>query len=295
MFGLLETLIENGKEEEQHFNIHRPEEVKGKTGLPPGHHLVIWHRIQHALNRILSLQDSFRILTATAIEWPQLFKDVTITFLPTAPQPYSIGNFYRRELQELLQELGFDKDTSDADSMWPGLLKMLDTRSATNGRQAHAEIQLWSHINDHIPEIVPFRPDRPGVYDPTHRLVIGVSKMTCSLCYWFFQNIGPRRTVIRSSSLNVYHRWALPDLRFDSEIRLMLYAALDLELSRALREAKIERTETDTDSAPNSAGLFIVSDESSCESSDPYSSEVFSDGGQGESSTESDPDIRKVD
>lgn len=51
--------------------------LAGKMEVNRSHYLVLWHQLQHALKRMLSLHDAFGVFEATARKWPRLFRGVT--------------------------------------------------------------------------------------------------------------------------------------------------------------------------------------------------------------------------
>lgn len=275
--------------------------LANRAQVDKSHYLALWHEFQHALKRMLSLQDSLAVIAAAAREWPELFKGVTVHFLHS-----SWGKAYRLQrvdhLEPFLQRLGLDDRTTENAMSRHGLSREINKDIQgdpykQNKRSIHAEIQLWAHIR-RTSDFVPFHPGRPHTNKgAANSSVVGVSKLTCRLCHWFFQNVDSHRVVIRPSSWNVYHRWALPSLPKDPDITERLHDELAHEISRVLAGGEVQRTETDTDSAPNSAGLFSVSGESSCDSSDSNNSGGWSHVGWGTSSTatESDSDRWKAD
>lgn len=282
IFGSLATHVEYGKG------------VEGMEGLPNEHHSVLWHKVQHALKRILSFQDVVEIFAITARDWPQLFRNPVVKFLESSPSmAYGIKSLGSFESECFLRSLDLDISTTERAYSRPGLGDQLKNciRGNRNGRRRiHAEVQLWIYIQSLETKFVPFRPGRPhtGELSASHRIVIGVSKLTCRLCHWFFQTLGPHTVAIRSSSLNVYDRWALPSLAADFDIPRVLYYNLAHEISRVLAGGEVQRTETDTDSAPNSAGISVAPGESSYASSDFENSGFWSHVGMSTSSIESD-------
>ncbi|KAI7773644.1 hypothetical protein LA080_010206 [Diaporthe eres] len=275
--------------------------LANRAQVDKSHYLALWHEFQHGLKRILSLQDSLAVIAAAAREWPELFKGVTVHFLQS-----SCGKAYRLQrvdhLETFLRRLGLDDHTTEKAMSRHGLSREINKDIQgdpykQNKRSVHAEIQLWAHIR-RTSDFVPFHPGRPHTSKgAANTSVIGVSKLTCRLCHWLFQNVDSHRVVIRPSSWNVYHRWAIPSLPKDPDITRRLHNELADEISRVLAGGEVQRTETDTDSAPNSAGIFFVPGESSCDSSDLDNSGIWSHVGWSTSSTatESDSDRWKAD
>lgn len=292
IFDLLDTLVSTGKQAENNMPLGRD------------NYLAICHKLRHALRRITSYHDAAENLVATARKWPQLFQGATVDFHSSIdPKLYISGKLFELEIEELLREIGLKCDVEKVARDWPALADERNKRvqDVLSQSRTHAEIQLWAHIR-RISAFVPFRPGRTYASEAAtrRRTVIGVSKLTCLLCHWFFQEVGLENIVIRSSCLNVYHRWTLPELSPDSDITSRLNDRLSHELSTVLSikgHGRIRRTETDTDSQPKSPSTFIDSDESSCEASEPNASEseVSSEKGQSISSVESDLDIVKAD
>lgn len=253
--------------------------------------------------RILSYNDAVENFAATALRWPSLFRDVAVTCLPSiGPKPYRFYNFAQLGTKKVFHELRFySRVTKNATKRWPGLDAKINKYGphVVSERGVHAEIQLWNHVKESLPNFFPFHPDRPLAYkaSSSHRVVIGVSKLTCRLCHWFFRGAETRQlVVIRSSSLNIYHRWALPSLLSARGIPKELCNEVDSELSRILiSRGKVHRTETDTDSEPNSPRSVTFSDESSPDTSDHHASGVSSDEERATSFTESAPDLEKAD
>lgn len=276
--------------------------LTNKTQVHKTHYLAQWHKLQHALKRLLSLHDTIEVFAARAKEWPQLFKDATVHFLRSKkPKAYKFNEDVH--LNSFLQSLRFDAETTRKTKSRGVLEKELNKciqgiPGRKNKRQVHAEIQLWTYITKMRSSsgFVPFRPGRAHTTEDaaTRRIVIGVSKLTCRLCHWFFQGIGPDPVVIRPSSLNVYHRWALPYLPPDSEITTRLYDELGHESSSLLGGRNAHRTETDTDSEPNTPGIFMFSGESSKTPSELSTSGIWSDADLSTSSIESGPELGKV-
>lgn len=273
--------------------------LANRTRVDKSHYLALWHELQHALKRILSLQDSLAVIAAAAIEWPELFQGVTVDFLQSrCRKAYILQRV--DHLETFLRGLGLSEQTKEKAMSINGLFRELNKDiqgdpNKKNKRSIHAEIQLWAHIRK-TSGFVPFHPGRPYTSKDTENTsVIGVSKLTCRLCHWFFQNVDSHPVVIRPSSWNVYHRWALPSLPKDPDITRRLHDDLARELSRVLAGGEVQRTETDTDSQPNSPGIFDVSVESSYASSDFDNSCVLSHIGSGTSSIESDSDRGKGD
>lgn len=256
------------------------------------HYLALWHEFQHGLTRILSLQDSLAVIAAAAREWPELFQGVTIDFLRLSrPKAYRLQRV--DHLEVFLRCLGLNDQTTEKAISRRGLGRQLNkdiqgTPGKKNKRSIHAEIQLWAHVRS-ISNFGPFHPGRQHASKGAENTrVFGVSKLTCRLCHWFFQNIDSPRIVIRPSSWNAYHGWALPSFPQDRDITRRLHSELAHELSRVLAGGEVQRTETDTDSAPNSASIFNVPGESSYASSDFDNSGFWSHAGLGTSSIESD-------
>lgn len=276
--------------------------VEGTKGLRKKPHPVLWHKVQHALKRFSSLHDAVEIFAATAIDWPQLFRDPVVRFLESSPSiDYGITTLGNLESEYFFENLGLDASTTEWAKSRPCLGHEIKRciQGNRNGRRIHAEVQLWIHTRTQGSEhkFVPFRPGRPHTRElsANYRVVIGVSKLTCRLCHWYFQALGPHRVAIRSSSLNVYDRWALPSLAVDHDIPRVLYHNLADELSRVLGGGQIHRTETDTDSEPNSPDTLVFSDTSSYTSSERNVSGNDSGEALDTSSTESVPDCGKSD
>lgn len=264
------------------------------------HYLALWHEFQHGLKRILSLQDSLGVIAAAAREWPQLFQGVTVNFLESSSdKAYSLQRV--DHLERFLQSLDLDEQTTKKAKSICGLGRLNreiqgDPRKE-NRRSIHAELQLWAHIRK-TSDFVPFHPWRPHTSNvAANTRVIGVSKLTCRLCHWFFQNVDSHRVVIKPSSWNVYPRWALPSLPKDPDFAIRLHNELAHELSRVLvAKEEVQRTETDTDSTPNSASIFTsFSGESSYASSNLDNSDFWSHVGLGTSSIGSGSDRWKAD
>lgn len=251
LFGILKTIVERGKFEEAQNGV-----ILGRNDC-----FSVCHRLWHALKRVLSYKDAIENFAVTVKRWPDLFTGITIkTTTSIDPKPYNFSNFDRLDVTKLFKELnpGIHDDES-ARKKWHGLDKKLGKcgQELTNERRVHAEVKLWSHIEQELSTFVPFSPANPHAYDisSNKRVVIGVSKPTCILCHLFFQKAAADRLVIRSSSMNVYHRWALPSFLSAAGIPEMLYDAMDYELSEVLKGGETQRSENDTDSAPNSASL----------------------------------------
>lgn len=279
--------------------------IAGRTQVNKSHYLVLWHELQHALKRMLSLHDAFGVFEATARQWPRLFQDISVKFLWSKN-----SKAYRLEkvdhFSSFVRSLDLDNDnpTTEEATSKHGLGREVNNSiqgavDKKNKRFVHAELQLWAHMWKLFEEktSVPFIPGRlhesEATTSPT--VIIGVSKLTCRLCHWFFQGVNSHRIVIRSSSWNVYHRWALPSLPQDPDIITRLDKELSHELSAVLVGGRVKRTETDTDSAPNSASLYVHSDESSYASSDPNGSDGWShEERRSTFSVESDPDLGKA-
>lgn len=271
--------------------------IAGRTEVDKGHYLVLWHELQHALKRMLSLHDVFGVFEDTARHWPQLFQGVTVKFLWSKN-----SKAYRLEkvdhFNSFIRSLDLDaRRTEEATSKY-GLGREVNNSiqgavNKKNRRFIHAELQLWAHVKKLFEEktSVPFLPGRIHESEATTNpaVVIGVSKLTCRLCHWFFQGVNSHRIVIRPSSWNVYHRWALSSLPQDPDIMTKLDNELSHELSSVLVGGRVQRTETDTDSAPNSASLYIYFDQSSNASSGPNGSDGWSLEERSTSSLESDP------
>lgn len=273
--------------------------VAERSQVRKGHYLALWHNLQHALKRMLSLHDAFGVFAATAREWPQLFRDPTVKFLRSShPKAYRLQPFDK--LDVFLQGLNFDVKTTRQAILRSYLEKELKkcvqgVAGMKNKRLIHAEVQLWAAIRK-AEKFAPFHPWRSHQSEDaaTPAVVIGVSKLTCRLCHWFFESVDSPRIVIRPSSWNVYHRWALPNLSKDLNIARRLDNELAHELRCVLNGGDFRRTETDTDSEPNSPGILSVSGESSCASSVLNSSEAWSHVGWATSSVESGPDLEKA-
>lgn len=287
IFGFLNILVEEGKC------------VEGMKGLNKEHSSVLCHKIQHALKRILLLRGAVEVFARTARDWPQLFQRPTVRFLESeSRERYGIKKFDESEIEQFLESLKLCESTMQLAKMKPGLGDRVQEviQKNSNGRQAHAELQLWSYIQG-LQAFLPFRPESShgNEASESQRIVIGVSKMTCRLCHWFFMEVGWHKVAIRPSSLNVYHRWALPSLPCSSDILSTLSQKLAEELSRVLRGGCIQRTETDTDSEPNTPVCWISSDDSSNYASNSNISGIWSDGELDTSSIGSYRDPRKAD
>lgn len=260
-------------------------------------YMAICHKLQHALTRLLSYNVANENLAAAAIRWPQLFQGATVRFLPSIdPKPHAFDNFRMLGTKAMLQDLGFDNEfIKDATPLWPRLSYRRNgcIEDIRNQRKVHAEIQLWSHIKHDT--FIPFRLRKPRTDNSSPmRRIIGVSKLTCRLCHWYFKGLGPDLVAIRSSSLNVYHRWALPTSLPSEDITEGFCSRLHSELESVLRGEEVKRTETDTDSQPNSARPHAFPEGSSDGSSDSNSSGVWSGGECGTLSVESDSEVEKV-
>lgn len=276
--------------------------IAGRTQVDKSHYLVLWHEFQHALKRMLSLHDAFGVFEDTARQWPQLYQDVTVKFLWSRN-----SKAYRLEkvdhFNSFVRSLDLDAQTTVEAISKYGLGREVNNSiqgavDKKNKRFIHAELQLWAYVRKMFREktSVPFLPGRMHESEATKSpaVVIGVSKLTCRLCHWFFQSIDSHRIVIRPSSWNVYQRWALPNLPQDPDKTTRLDHKLRHELSRVLVGGKVQRTETDTDSAPNSASLCVYSNQSSHDSSDPNGSDGWSHEEWSTFSVESDPEVGKA-
>lgn len=269
--------------------------------LGQNHYLTVCHRLWHAMKRVLSYNDGVVNFATTSMRWPNLFKGVTVELLPCInPEPHRFSEIGKLNAEKGFSELNLDiNDVNRTRDKWPGLdceLNKCGQDLLDNKRRVHAELQLWGHIKQ-LPNFVPFYPAKTHAHESLSegRVVIGVSKPTCFLCHLFFQEAGAELLVIRSSSMNVYHRWALSQSLSAEGIPRMLYDKVDGELSRVLEGREIRRTETDTDSEPNSPTSPTSTDESAYDTSDQFSSEGSSDTGRDTPSIESEPDLRTTD
>lgn len=275
--------------------------LAGKMQVNRSHYLGLWHELQHALKRMLSLHDAFGVFEATARKWPRLFRGVTVKFLWSKnPKAYRLEKF--DHFNAFVPSLDLDGRVMKKAKSRYGLGREVNKSiqgavGQKNKRFIHAELQLWAYVRKMFEEktSVPYLPGRMHESEATKSpaVVIGVSKLTCRLCHWFFQGVNSHRIVIRPSSWNVYHRWALPSLPQDPDIIKKLDNELSRELSSVLVGGKVQRTETDTDSAPNSASLYVYFDQSSNASSDPNGSDGWSFEERSTSSVESDPGLGK--
>lgn len=174
------------------------------------------HNIQHAIRRIISYQESVECFAKTALDWPALFHRFTVQ-LPGANLTMNRKRINRPsiKLDELLGSV-FDLQDQEFVSRkvrrdFPEFYSELHEQSAMPC--LHSEIALWDYIRLPGNNFVQFNlvKRRDIIKD---QIIIGVSKPTCLLCSWYFEELSSE-LLIRSTSGNAYLGWTTPCSKTD--------------------------------------------------------------------------------
>lgn len=172
---------------------------------------MVCHNIQHRIRCIMSYQKAVECFSQCAFVWPALFDGFSIEL---TPQPKNgsqrvDGKFVKPD--ELMDCVFGSTDrkliSGKIGSKFPRLRKELRKQSGT--RCLHSEIALWLNIRSRGKAFVQFSQVPKPTTPEKRKVIIGVSKPTCLLCSWYFEELSSL-VLIRSTSHNVYVRWKAP-------------------------------------------------------------------------------------
>lgn len=173
---------------------------------------MICHNIQHGIRSIMSYQKAVECFSQCALIWPALFDGFSIELARRKPEQVSqwidgkfvepdelMGRVFGSTEQKLISE--------QVDSKFPRFRKELRQQSGT--LCLHSEVFLWLNIRSRGKAFVQFSQLAEPATRKKRKVIIGVSKPTCLLCSWYFEELSSL-VLIRSTSHNVYVRWMAP-------------------------------------------------------------------------------------
>lgn len=177
-----------------------------------------WVVVSHSIGRLLSYYYAVSILISARRNWPQLFDDFAVRWVPSsAPRALSIPR--KLDAAMIFGNMSVDADTISECRNYAATLEQsgfaLNRAITETARRdsflpfVHAEVNLLDFI------LRLQRSSRAHGHDvPTFFLndrYIGCSKPTCRLCELYF-NHHPSGVVVRQGHRNLYGEWRAPDV-----------------------------------------------------------------------------------
>jgi hypothetical protein len=177
-----------------------------------------WVVVSHSIGRLLSYYYAVGILISARRNWPQLFDDFEVHWVPSS-LPRALPMPRRLDAAMILGKMSSDADTISEYRNYAATLEQsgftLNRAIAETARRdsfhpfVHAEVNLLDFI------LRLQRSSRAQGHDvPTFFLndrYIGCSKPTCRLCELYF-NHHPSGVVVRQGHRNLYSEWRAPDV-----------------------------------------------------------------------------------
>lgn len=159
----------------------------------------------------MSYQKAVECFSQCAFLWPALFDRFSIEFASPPQQGSQWVNGKSVEPDKLMSRVfGSTDQKLICGKVGSGFPRFRDELRKQSGRRClHSEVVLWHDIRSRGKAFAQFsQVSEPG--NPEKRkVIIGVSKPTCLLCSWYFEQLSSL-VLIRSTSHNVYVRWMAP-------------------------------------------------------------------------------------
>lgn len=209
LFSKLNSVVKVGKQLELERERLNP--------LPKKHEFVLWHNIQHNLERILSYSSAVKAFEKTATNWPSLFIAPTVIFLEHMHVESQADPlvFWRSQTPKthhaMLTSMSLSSHKWDED--WPGLNDKLHNTIFEDSlwRGVHADVQLWNEIKS-WPGFVPFQPHQISKGSEASKIVTGTSKPPCLLYSMSLEASDKnKRLLVQQTSKNVNDMWTTPE------------------------------------------------------------------------------------
>lgn len=199
---------------------------------------IICHGTEHVIRRIISYEEAVTCFGKTALQWGSLFTKFSVEL--TNPvwdgrRDYIKGKSFEpgKLIDEVVDALDPELKSQTLDIDFRNFRSELKKQS---GRPCfHGEIALWLHVQLQGQAFAQFTPFQTEGTINERRVVIGVSKPTCLMCSWYFQELSDK-VLIRSTSGNAYLAWKAPFTVDDRQINVDM-AELEAKLKNAARDA----------------------------------------------------------
>jgi len=175
-----------------------------------------WTELIHVVGRLMAYKQAIDVSFMARNTWPQLFEDFDITMVPSSTSATKVLNnkvmtakailHKLTSEEEILEELyaGAEKNQTLQGVGLDEEIKTEWLRKPKDGVYVHAEINLLQYLER----------TEGGTEDSRFFQgikFIGTSKPPCKLCAYFFQAY-PTDVAVRSSSLNLYSTWLMPEI-----------------------------------------------------------------------------------
>lgn len=173
----------------------------------------VWCNLRHFLGRLHSYRQASEIIVATFLSSPDLFRNVQVNYIPSAPAKRttllgSTGDAVI--LSDLLQTAFPDRDLEalraditelERYGLGQRVLEQFHHRKVK--ARIHAEVHLHNHLVQH-------GKTRPADYW-NNIMFIASSKPVCRLCHYYFES-SDNEFQVQQPHMNLYPKWRLPDL-----------------------------------------------------------------------------------
>lgn len=198
--------IYNNKIEEAIINKAKDGEMSGSEA---------WCELRHYLGRLSSCRQAAEMIVSSEKRWPHFFRNFTITVVPSSiPRGRPLRSYESHKAAEIIRAMCHDHEEDAA----PYLSKAADLQKFGLDSLIRKEINRPWYLGVHAEVLVHDYLLKRGVYHKSQYWngwkYIGSSKPTCRLCSYYFQH-HPDRVIVRTSHLNLYHNWRLPDIYDD--------------------------------------------------------------------------------
>lgn len=168
-----------------------------------------WCNLRHYLGRLYSYREAAEVIIAASNQWPDLFHNFTVRYIPSAPSK-RIPISPSLNVEQLARDAFPDRDLSEFDSDIAALREYgLDdkirnqVRSLDKKSLVHAEVRMYDYL---------VRQGKTLSSDFwSASAFIATSKPPCRLCYFYF-NCSDNNVLISPPHMNLYPRWLLPDV-----------------------------------------------------------------------------------
>ncbi|KAF4996128.1 hypothetical protein FGRMN_4678 [Fusarium graminum] len=170
-----------------------------------------WYQLRHHLGRLHSLRQASEAIVQAFKEWPKLFKDFTVTYIPsTRPRKFNHSRELHTPPMKIIKAAFPEYDTSYYDNDLNELREhglddqiLKQEQEFPSKTQVHCEVNLHNHLE---------KSGKTRSCDLWEGVkFIATSKPPCRLCYYYFQD-GDHDFQVQPSHMNLYPKWQLPDV-----------------------------------------------------------------------------------
>jgi hypothetical protein len=195
-----------------------------------------WNDLRHYLERLYSYRQATESILNAKSTFPELFQKFIITPIPSSrpsprPLPRSPALTADNIIKRMLSE---DEDSSSYISLAEASPKIflnmrIQEQVAKRGFRpvVHAEILVHDYILN-------LQTQDTARYWNNWKY-IGVSKPTCRLCHYYFDE-HPDRVQVRRSHLNLYPNWRFPEVSDQDHIKLEIRNELLESITENIRD-----------------------------------------------------------